>query len=131
MKRIVTLLSLIAAASRNSGHFASVIDEPLAQAATVYGPLPTGLVPLVSTLFGSTIEAGACPSRKGRFGSGFFIVTTTVSASGVAIPLMLWNRLLSLLVEAGAADRSNENFTVSALKGSPFWNLTPLCSLKV
>src|SRR3954452_15400651 len=131
MKRITTLLSLIAAALRYSGHLFSVIDEPLAQAATVYGPVPTGLVPLVATLFGSTIEAGACPSRNGRFGSGFFILTTTVSASGMVISAMLWNRLLSLLVLAGAADRSNENFTVSALKGSPFWNLTPLCSLKM
>ena len=85
----------------------------------------------MATLFGSTIEAGACPSRNGRFGSGFFILITTVSASGVAISAMLWNRLLSLLVLAGAADRSNENFTVSAFNGSPFWNLTPLRSLKV
>src|SRR3954453_21206540 len=98
MKRITTLESLIAAALRYSGHLFSVIDEPLAQAATVYGPVPTGLVPLVATLFGSTIEAGACPSRKGRFGSGFFILITTVSASGVAISEMPWNRLLSLLV---------------------------------
>ena len=59
------------------------------------------------------------------------MLITTVSASGVAIPAMLWNRLLSLLVLAGAADRSKENFTVSALNGSPFWNLTPLRSLKV
>src|SRR3954470_5325494 len=131
MKRITTLLSLIAAALRYSGHLFSVIDEPLAQAATVYGPVPTGLVPLVATLFGSTIEAGACPSRNGRFGSGFFILITTVSASGVAISAMLWNRLLSLLVLVGAADLSNENFTVSAFSGSPFWNLTPLRSLKV
>ena len=38
MKRITTLLSLIAAALRYSGHLFSVIDEPLAQAATVNGP---------------------------------------------------------------------------------------------
>ena len=93
--------------------------------------MPTGLVALVAALFGSTIEAGAWPSRNGRFGSGFFMLITTVSASGVAISAMLWNRLLSLLVLAGAAARSNENFTVSALKGSPFWNFTPLRSLKV
>src|SRR3981081_2498929 len=101
IKRTVTLLSLTAAASRYSGHLASVIDDPLAQAATVYGPVPTGLVPLVSTLFGSTIEAGAWPSRNGRFGSGFFMVITTVSASGVAIPPRLWNRVFSLLGMGG------------------------------
>ena len=130
MKRIVTLLSLIAAALRYSGHLASVIDEPLAQAATVYGPVPTGLVPLVATLFGSTIEAGACPSRNGRFGSGFFILITTVSASGVAISAMLWNRLLSLLVLAGAADRSNENFTVSAFERFAVLELDALAQLE-
>src|SRR5947209_12619453 len=65
MKRITTLLSLIAAALRYSGHLVNVIDDPLAHAVTVYGPVPTGLVPLVATLFGSTMEAGACPSRNG------------------------------------------------------------------
>ncbi|MHC2465123.1 hypothetical protein ACVIHD_004135 [Bradyrhizobium embrapense] len=35
MNRIVTLDSLIAAALRYSGHFTSVIDEPLAQLPSV------------------------------------------------------------------------------------------------
>src|SRR5258707_15214336 len=98
MKRITTLLSLIAAALRYSGHLFSVIDEPLAQAATVNGPVPTGLVPLVATLFGSTIEAGACPSRNGRFGSGVFILFTTVSASGGGVSSLFLYRSFSLLV---------------------------------
>src|ERR1035437_6923308 len=38
---------------------------------------------------------------------------------------------LSLLVLFLAAARSNENFTVPALKASPFWNFTPVRSLKV
>src|SRR5258705_4615934 len=118
MKRITTLLSLIAAALRYSGHLFSVIDEPLAQAATVNGPDPTGLVPLVATLFGSTIEAGACPSRNGRVGSEFFILITTVLASGVTISAMLWDRPLSLLVLVCADDRSNEQFQDSAFNGS-------------
>src|SRR5258707_3469976 len=95
MKRITTLLSLIAAALRYSGHLASVIDEPLAQAATVYGPDPTGLVPLLSTLFGSTIEAGACPSRNGRLGPRFFMGRTTGSGGGRGPPARLWKRLLA------------------------------------
>src|SRR5258707_12925627 len=102
MKRITTLLSLIAAALRYSGHLFSVIDEPLAQAATVNGPVPTGLVPLVATLFGSTIEAGACPSRNGRFRSGVFILVPTVSASRGAISAVLCDRLLSLFVAGGS-----------------------------
>src|SRR5258705_6451934 len=102
MKRITTLLSLIAAALRYSGHLFSVIDEPLAQAATVNGPVPTGLVPLVATLFGSTIEAGACPSRNGRVGSGVFISITTVAASRVGVSALLWDKLLSFFVLVGA-----------------------------
>src|SRR3954471_19466304 len=66
MKRITTLLSLIAAAFRYSGHLVSVIDEPLVQDASKNGPVPTGLVALDGALFGSTMEAEACPSRNGR-----------------------------------------------------------------
>src|SRR5258708_33216294 len=106
MKRVTTLSSLIAAASRYCGHLVSVIDDPLAQAASTNGPVPTGLVALVGALFGSTSEAEACPSRNGKFGSGLFIVITTVSLSGVVIAAILWNRLLSLLVLAGSAARS-------------------------
>src|SRR3954452_12838864 len=77
MKRITTLLSLIAAALRYSGHLVSVIDEPLVQDASTNGPVPIGFVVLVGALFGSTIDAVACPSRNGRLGSGFFILITT------------------------------------------------------
>jgi hypothetical protein len=38
---------------------------------------------------------------------------------------------LSLLVLFSPPARSNENLTAWALKASPFWNLTPLRSLKV
>ncbi|MEY9668844.1 hypothetical protein ABIE80_007552 [Bradyrhizobium diazoefficiens] len=93
--------------------------------------MPTGCVTLVGALFGSTIEPLACPSRNGRFGSEFFRVITTVSASGAATDSKLWNRLLSLLVLVGTALRSNENFTAAESNGSPLWNLTPLRSLKV
>ncbi len=121
----------MAAALRYSGHLVSVIDEPLAQAASTNGPVPTGLVALVGALFGSTIEAVAWPSKNGRLASGFFRVITTVSLSGKVIAAMLWNRLLSLLVLAVSAARSKENFTACALNGSPFWNATPLRSLNV
>src|SRR6202023_2204372 len=70
MKRITTLLSLMAAALRYSGHLVSVIDEPLAQAASTNGPVPTGLVALVGALFGSTIEGVASPRKNGRLGVG-------------------------------------------------------------
>src|SRR5260370_34550761 len=78
MKRMTTLLSFMAAALRYSGHLVSVIDEPLAQAASTNGPVPTGLVALVGALFGSTIEAVGCPSKNGRFGSGVFRVVPAV-----------------------------------------------------
>ena len=106
MKRMTTLSSLIAAASRYCGHLVSVIDDPLAQAASTNGPVPTGFVASVGALFGSTIEAEACPSRNGRLGSGFFMLITTVSLSGRVIAAILWNRLLSLLVLVGSTARS-------------------------
>src|SRR5262249_28322721 len=106
MKRIVTLPSLIAAASRYSGHFTSVSEEPLVQLPSVYGPVPTGCVTSVGALFGSTIEPDAWPSRNGRFGSEYFSAMTIVSGSGAVTEVKAWYRLLSLLVEAGAAARS-------------------------
>src|SRR5260370_17848090 len=98
MKRMTTLLSFMAAALRYSGHLVSVIDEPLAQAASTNGPVPTGLVALVGALFVSTIESGACPSQNGRFAWGVFRVITRVSLSGNVIAAMLWHRLFSVLV---------------------------------
>src|SRR5260370_23464254 len=80
MKRMTTLLSFMAAALRYSGHLLSVIDEPLAQAPSTNGPVPTGLVALVGALVGATIEAVACPSKNGRWGPGGFRVNTHVSA---------------------------------------------------
>ena len=44
---------------------------------------------------------------------------------------MLWNSRLSLLVLFSPPARSNEYFTVCALKGSPFWNFTSRRNLKV
>ncbi|MGY3484549.1 hypothetical protein ACVW1C_002432 [Bradyrhizobium sp. USDA 4011] len=64
-------------------------------------------------------------------GSAYFNATTIVSGSGAVTDVKAWCRLLSLLVEVGAAARSNENFTAAESKGSPLWNLTPLRSLKV
>src|SRR5260370_22117629 len=96
MKGMTSLLSFMAAALRYSGHLVSVIDEPLAQAASTNGPVPTGLVALVGALFGSTIEAVACPSKNGRLASGFFRFLTPGSLSRKGIAGVLWKRVLSL-----------------------------------
>ncbi|MHC2465124.1 hypothetical protein ACVIHD_004136 [Bradyrhizobium embrapense] len=93
--------------------------------------MPTGCVTSVGALFGSTIEPDAWPSRNGRFGSEYFNATTIVSGSGAVTDANAWYRLLSLLVEVGAAARSNVNLTAAESNGSPLWNLTPLRSLKV
>jgi hypothetical protein len=93
--------------------------------------VPTGCVPLVGALFGSTIEPLACPSRNGKFGSEYFTEITTVSASGASTFSKAWNRLLSLLVLVATALRSNENLTAAESNASPLWNLTPLRSLNV
>ena len=79
----------------------------------------------------STMEPLACPSRNGRFGSGYFSVSAIVSASVASTFSKAWNRLLSLLVLFAAALRSNENLTAAESNASPFWNLTPLRSLNV
>ncbi|MDF2464902.1 MAG: hypothetical protein K0Q43_3137 [Ramlibacter sp.] len=44
---------------------------------------------------------------------------------------MLAKVRLSLLVLFSAPARVKENLTACALNGSPFWNFTPLRSLKV
>ena len=80
----------------------------------MYGPVPTGLVALVAALFGSTIEAGRLPEQERQVGLGFFIVITTVSASGVVISAMLWNRLLSLLVLVWRRRRARTRISPSA-----------------
>src|SRR5260370_17482826 len=98
MKGMTSLLSFMAAALRYSGHLVSVIDEPLAQAASTNGPVPTGLVALVGALFGSTIEAVACPSKNGRLASGVFRFITTVSPSGKVIAALVSYTLFSFFV---------------------------------
>ena len=92
--------------------------------------MPTGWVPLLAALLGSTMMAVAWPSWKRKSGLGFFSVSTAVSSSVIAMLTMLAKTALSLLVVSAAAARSNENFTAWALKGSPLWNLTPGLSLK-
>ena len=106
-------------------------DEPLAQFSSLNGPVPTGCVALVSTLLGSTMIAVAWPRRNNKLGSIVFMATTTVASSTGLTNSMLWNSRLSLFVLFSPAARSNANLTVCALNGSPFWNFTPLRSLKV
>ncbi len=89
-----------------------------------------GLVALASTVLGSTTMADACPSRNKRSGSISLLISTTVCSSSTCVAMLAKVRL-SLLVLLAAAARSNENFTLCALKGSPFWNFTPRLSLKV
>ena len=108
----------------------STSDEPLAQFSSWYGPVPTGLVALVSTLFGSTMTAVAWPSRKGRSGSISLLMMTTVESSTTCV-LRFAKVRLSLLVLFSPPARSNENLTACALNGSPFWNFTPRRSLNV
>ena len=92
--------------------------------------MPTGLVAFVSALLGSTITAVAWPRRKGRSGSISLFSSTTVESSTTCVDRFA-NVRLSLLVLFSPPARSKENFTACALKGSPFWNFTPLRSLKV
>ena len=91
----------------------------MAQLSNLYGPVPTGWVALLATLLGSTITAVAWPSWNRKSGLVFFSVITTVRSSVAPRLTMLANTALSLLVESAAAARSNANFTVAALKGSP------------
>ncbi|MCY1376172.1 hypothetical protein D9M69_636430 [compost metagenome] len=92
--------------------------------------MPIGLVALPSALLGSTMAAVAWPSTKGRSGSISLLMTTTVCSSTTCVARLAKVRL-SLLVLFSPPARSNANLTVDALKGSPFWNFTPLRSLKV
>ena len=131
MKRMVARRIFTWAALRWPSQRASVTDEPRFQASSLKGPVPTGWVLLVPALLGSTMTAVPWPSWNSRSGLLFFSVSTTVCSSGVAMDSMLANTALSLLTLSLATARSKENLTLDALKGSPFWNLTPLRSLKV
>ncbi|KYB46240.1 hypothetical protein AB664_23445 [Brucella anthropi] len=52
-------------------------------------------------------------------------LTTTVSSSGVSMPVMVLRLLLRELLDSGAATRSMENLTSFEVSGAPEWNLTP------
>ena len=78
MKRKVTLFILIDAALRYSGHLARVTEAPLLQVSSRYGPVPTGLVALVSALLGSTMMAVAWPIRNRKSGLSSLLMMTTV-----------------------------------------------------
>ena len=119
MKRIVTRLSFTSFALRQPSQRSSVTAEPLAQLSSRYGPVPTGWVWLLATLFGSTITAVAWPSLNSRSGSPFFRFSTTLVAPGVSMRSMLAKLALSLLVLALSAARSKLNLTAALLNGSP------------
>ncbi|MNF18790.1 hypothetical protein D3C80_2231020 [compost metagenome] len=53
------------------------------------------------------------------------LVTTTVCGSTTLVRMPAKLRL-SLLVLFSPAARSNENFTASAVNGTPLWKVTPL-----
>ena len=59
-----------------------------------------------------------------------WLISTTVCSSSTCTRTLAKLRL-SLLVLFSPPARSSENFTHSALKGSPLWNFTPLRSRKV
>ncbi len=102
----------------------------MTQFSSVNGPVPTGLVMLLSALLGSTITAVPWPMRKGKSGSISLVRITTVCSSTTRV-VRAANVRLSLLVLFSPPARSKANFTVLALNGSPLWNFTPLRSLKV
>ncbi len=132
MKRKVTFFIATLAASRNWSFLTSVIDEPLAHASNLNGPVPIGLVAVVGALFGSRITAVFSPIRNRKLPSALLRTTITVCGSGVSMRLMLSNTaFLALLVEPGALARSKLNLTSLASNASPSWNLTPFRSLKV
>ena len=122
MKRIVTRLSFTSFALRQPSQPSSVTAEPLAHLSSRssrYGPVPTGWVWLLATLFGSTITAVAWPSLNSRSGSPLFRFSTTLVAPGVSMRSMLAKLALSLLVLALSAARSKLNLTAALLNGSP------------
>ena len=86
MKRITTLLSLIAAALRYSGHLVSVIDEPLAQSRKPERP-GANRAWWRWWARSSARRSRARPARAGTAGSApeFFMLITTVSLSGAVI----------------------------------------------
>ena len=116
---------------RYSGFASSVIFDERTQFVTLYGPVPTGLVALLSALLGSTMMAVAWPIRNRKSGSSALLRITTVWSSTAATRSMLAKVRLSLLVLFSEPARSNENLTALALNGSPFWNFTPFRSLNV
>ena len=80
--------------------------------------MPTGAVALVAALWGSTMMAVACPSRKSRSGLLWALSITTVKRS-LAVTLSCVNRALSLLVLVLLAARAKLNCTLSAVSGWP------------
>ena len=64
-------------------------------------------------------------------GTGPYKLDAWARGSSITCVLRLANVRLSLLVLFSPPARSKANLTVCALKGSPFWNLTPRRSLKV
>jgi len=136
MKRNTARLSLMLAASRKPSHFTSVTALPFCQLSSLNGPVPTGLVAVVSAplsaLLGLRMTAVFSARRNGRLPSALLSVRITRSGAGVAIDEMLSNTAaLALLVLPGALARSKLNFTAAESNGVPSWNFTPLRSLKV
>src|SRR6266850_5189727 len=101
-----------------------------------HGPVPTAAVvpnassPTFSMCFLGTM--GKNTSRSSRSGNGLSVTICTVSASTmrtslIARMLPYWGDFFFSL--PGSSTRSKENFTSSAVSGSPLWNFTPLRSL--
>ncbi len=100
------------------------------------GPVPTAAVvpkassPTFSMCFFGTI--GKKTRRSSSSGNGLSVMRWTVSASTIRTSLMA--RMFPYCGDfffslPGSSTRSKENFTSSAVRGSPLWNLTPLRSL--
>ncbi|MNW16385.1 hypothetical protein D3C71_2152220 [compost metagenome] len=70
------------------------------------------------------------PRTNRKSGSMSSLVITTVWGSRILVRMLAKLRL-SLLVLFSPAARSKENFTASAVNGTPLWKVTPLRSLNV
>src|SRR5262245_44697773 len=77
--------------------------------------------------FGGYMEACRCVSALTKIGQGLFVCTRTVEASTTSTRSMGLKFELPRMLES--LHRSMLNFTDSALKSSPLWNLTPRRSL--
>ena len=104
------------------------------QRTNLYGPVPIGLleiaaVSLPAYSLGGYIAAWRRAMWLRKTGHGFFVWIFTVNWSTISTRSIGAKDVEPRSLLAGLTRRSRLNFTDSAVKSSPLWNLTPLRSL--